>query len=223
MPRILAIGDIHGCSTALDALLQFVRPAADDRIITLGDYVDRGPDSRGVLDRLVELYRSGQLIPLRGNHEVMMLAAEDSNSAFEFWTAVGGREALDSYSTDSLVDIPTSHWHFVKNQCLDWHESDRHIFVHASLVYDLPMDEQPTEILMWEPISERTRRHQSGKTMVCGHTEQRGGWPIVLPGIIGLDTWCYGDGWLTCLDVASGRIWQANQAGQTRSGYLDVR
>src|SRR5437868_5447379 len=71
--RYLAIGDIHGHADVLRQLLEFVQPRPEDRIITLGDYVDRGPDSSGVLDQLVALYATGQLIPLRGNHDVMML------------------------------------------------------------------------------------------------------------------------------------------------------
>ena len=73
--RLLAISDIHGCSRAFDTLLDAVAPKPDDQIITLGDYVDRGPDSRGVLDRLVALHDTGRLIALRGNHDVMMLEA----------------------------------------------------------------------------------------------------------------------------------------------------
>ena len=71
--RTLAIGDIHGCLTALKALLDFVAPAPDDRLITLGDYVDRGPDSHGVLDLMIDLHTQGRVIALRGNHEEMMI------------------------------------------------------------------------------------------------------------------------------------------------------
>lgn len=77
MNRHLAIGDIHGCIKALTTLLDFVRLRKDDTIITLGDYVDRGPDSRAVLDLVIELDSSHHLVPLRGNHEIMMLDARD--------------------------------------------------------------------------------------------------------------------------------------------------
>ncbi|MCE9532075.1 MAG: metallophosphoesterase, partial [Planctomycetes bacterium] len=70
--RLLAIGDIHGCRTALDHLLELVQLLPGEMVITLGDYVDRGPDTKGVLDRLIDLHLAGQLIALRGNHEVMM-------------------------------------------------------------------------------------------------------------------------------------------------------
>ena len=71
--RVLAIGDIHGCSGALDALLSAVAVQPDDTLVTLGDYVDRGPDSRGVLDRLIALCRSRYVVALRGNHDQMMV------------------------------------------------------------------------------------------------------------------------------------------------------
>ena len=71
--RTLAIGDVHGASSALDALMNFVKPTADDVLVFLGDYVDRGPDSKGVLDRLMAWSESLQMVCLRGNHEQMML------------------------------------------------------------------------------------------------------------------------------------------------------
>lgn len=222
MPRLLAIGDIHGCSKALAALLDFVRPMPDDRIVTLGDYIDRGPDSRGVLEQLIQLHATGQLIALRGNHELMMLRAVASMPTLEFWLAVGGREALASYG-GGIEHIPNEHWDFVRHKCVDWYETERHFFVHANVVPDMALADQPTEILHWDIVSPRTPPHESGKLMLCGHTEQSGGWPLVLPHLICLDTWCYGGGWLTCLDVRSGRLWQANQQGETRSGYIDVR
>src|SRR4051812_40922994 len=76
--RTLAIGDIHGCSKALDALLALVKPGPQDQIVTLGDYVSRGPDSRGVVDRLVRLSKGGRLVALRGNHEQMMMDGRES-------------------------------------------------------------------------------------------------------------------------------------------------
>src|SRR5690348_9795781 len=90
--RLLAIGDIHGCLRAFTTLLDLVALHPDDQIITLGDYVDRGPDSRGVLDRLVALYDTGRLIPLRGNHDVMMLGAREIPDPF--WLGFGGAATL---------------------------------------------------------------------------------------------------------------------------------
>src|SRR5436190_23316404 len=99
--RVLAIGDIHGCLGPLDDLLAWVKPAPDDLVVTLGDYVDRGPDSRGVLDRLIGLKRSGaKLVCLRGNHEVMMLDARKGGPAEkQTGLSLGGVQRLASYGT----------------------------------------------------------------------------------------------------------------------------
>src|SRR5947209_8595634 len=98
--RILAIGDIHGCSRALDALLAAVAPSADDLIITLGDYVDRGLDSAGVIDRLIRLSTTHSLIALRGNHEEMMLDARRAPEYLHVWKRCGGDTALISYAPE---------------------------------------------------------------------------------------------------------------------------
>lgn len=224
MPRTLAIGDIHGCLTALDTLLGFIQPRPDDQLVFLGDYVDRGPDSKGVLDRLIELKRSQDMICLLGNHEVMMVLAGQGQEV-RFWLSCGGKEALESYARPNgialLEDIPQAHWRFVQSACTDWYETPTHVFVHANLQPDIPLKEQGTEWIHWQPLDRlRHRPHVSGKTMVCGHTEQRSGRPLSLKHAICIDTWVYGDGWLTCLDVQSGEYWQANELGTTRTGRL---
>jgi serine/threonine protein phosphatase 1 len=222
--RTLAIGDIHGCSAALDALLAAVSPTPDDQIVTLGDYVDRGPDTRGVLDRLLELDRSHRLAPLRGNHEIMMMDAR--THGLGLWSQVGGDQTLASYTQDGqparLSDVPKEHWEFIEHRCLPWHETPTHIFVHAGLHPDVPLREQDEYDLFWQRLHpEFLRPHASGKTVICGHTAQHTGEPLNLGHTICIDTWVYAAGWLTCLDASSGHIWQANQAGQVREGWLD--
>jgi serine/threonine protein phosphatase 1 len=226
MGRTLAIGDIHGCRAALDTLLGFVQPKPTDQLVFLGDYVDRGPDSKGVLDRLIELRRQHDIVCLRGNHEIMMLGARLGRDDCRFWIACGGGEALASYArTDGVgtfEDIPSDHWHFLERACVDWYETPTHIFVHANLHPDTPLAEQPTDWLHWQPISKLSHRpHGSGKAMICGHTQQRTGVPLRLMKAVCVDTWAYGDGWLTCLDVESGEYWQATELGQTRTGMLE--
>jgi serine/threonine protein phosphatase 1 len=223
--RTLAIGDIHGCSQALRALLDVVRPGPGDQVITLGDYVDRGPDSYGVVEQLLALHRGGRLVALRGNHEDMMLHARHGREDLRLWVACGGKEALASYSplgdAGKLVDVPDQHWNFFENVCVEWHETETHIFVHANVYPHLPMDEQPGHMLRWETIDEfSSAPHSSGKVLVCGHTQQRSGLPLNLGHAICIDTRVYGGGWLTCLDVATGRLWQANQAGRVRTLWL---
>jgi serine/threonine protein phosphatase 1 len=216
--RTLAIGDIHGCSVAFDTLLQQVAPQPDDLLITLGDYVDRGPDSRGVLDRLCRLRRHHRLVALRGNHDQMMVEVRNGWLPESEWRLCGGGTTLLSYG--SLDDVPDAHWQFLQQHCVNYHETDRHFFVHATVEPDLPLAAQAEWLLLWEKLSD-PRPHVSGKVMVCGHTRQPSGLPLNLGHTICIDTWVYGPGWLTCLEIESGRIWQANQRGEQRQFQLD--
>lgn len=223
--RTLAIGDVHGCSVALDALLAFVKPGPRDLVVTLGDYVSRGPDSRGVMERLVEMSKVGRLVALRGNHEQMMMDARESPGDLGLWTMCGGDAALRSYATideeGNLVDVPDDHWHFLDHFCLNYYETATNIFVHAGLHPGTPMHEQPTYLLRWEFFNDPAP-HDSGKVMVCGHTPQRDGRPRNIGHAICIDTGAgMPGGWLTCLETDSGRIYQANQAGETRESWAE--
>src|SRR6187549_2031183 len=95
--RTLAIGDIHGCYKSLTKVAEYVRFSSDDLIVTLGDYVNRGPDSRLVIEWLSARESELKLVPLRGNHELMMLAADKSDRHFDEWISCGGDAALRSY------------------------------------------------------------------------------------------------------------------------------
>jgi serine/threonine protein phosphatase 1 len=224
--RTLAIGDIHGCARALAGVLAAAAPTAEDRVVTLGDYVDRGPDSRGVLEVLLGLHATGRLTALRGNHEQMLLDARLGGENFRLWLACGGTRTLASYGVAvptlaTLEDIPARHWHFIEDALVDTYEAERHFFVHANAYPELPLAEQPPYMLLWEKLIEPCA-HVSGKVMVCGHTRQRNGLPRHLGTTICLDTGAHErNGWLTCLDVASRRYWQANEQGQVRSGILE--
>jgi serine/threonine protein phosphatase 1 len=214
--RTIAIGDIHGCSMALDALLDATRPRPGDTIVTLGDYINRGPNSRGVLDRLIDLGRRCRLVPLLGNHDQMLLEAR-SGLHPTTWLGMGGVATLDSYGPgrDIGLILPAHIW-FLEG-CRDYHETDTHIFVHANYYPDLPMSEQPVMMLRWESLREATPGpHESGKTVVVGHTSQKGGEILDLGYLKCIDTYCYGGGWLTGLDVKTGEVWQANQSGEVR-------
>ena len=220
--RVLAIGDIHGCLAALQTLDRHLAFGPDDLVIALGDYVDRGPDSKGVIDFLIELRkRTPRLVTLRGNHEVMMLAARTQGlDYFEGWLSAGGEQTLASYKAESLADIPEAHWQFLEST-LSIYETRTHFFVHANVFPHLPLREQPDSVIYWERISTHEPRHCSGKTMVCGHTPQQSGKPLNLGHTVCIDTWVYGEGWLTCLDVTSGQYWQANQRGEQAEGRLE--
>jgi serine/threonine protein phosphatase 1 len=221
--RHLAIGDIHGCFTALTTLAAHVPFEPTDTLITLGDYVNRGPDSFAVLNWLIAQRHRGQLIAIRGNHEVMMLEARDSDLKFSRWQHCGGAATLASYSPlgdgGRLADVPEEHWQFLE-ATKPFFEIDTHFFVHANAHADYPLAEQPEYMLYWETFG-NPAPHESGKIMICGHTSQKSGQPRNVGHAICIDTWVYGDGWLTCLDVGSGKYWQANQHGATRSGCID--
>ena len=227
--RTLAIGDVHGCAAAFDAVLDAAAPRAGDVVVTLGDYVDRGPDSRGVLDRLVRWpvdRPEARLVPLRGNHEVMMLDARKSPADAHRWLSCGGEAALLSYAgrpggPGQLEDVPAAHWTILEDRLLGYFETDTHFFVHANAYADRPLDEQPDFMLYWESWHEPPPPHENGKVMVCGHTAQRSGFPRVTPYAICLDTAACRGQWLTCLCCETGELWQANQAGETRSLWLD--
>jgi serine/threonine protein phosphatase 1 len=222
--RHLAVGDIHGCFNALSVLADLVPFRPDDVLITLGDYVNRGPDSHAVLDWLIAYKKRGGLVALRGNHEIMMLEARDSDEAYRRWLGYGGQQTLASYShfgdAGQLADIPQEHWSFLENDLAPWHETKSHIFVHANAYPDVPMAEQPEFALYWEPFADPPA-HESGKTLICGHTSQKTGRPRNIGHAVCIDTWAYGAGWLTCLDVGSGQFWQANRSGATRCDWLD--
>jgi serine/threonine protein phosphatase 1 len=224
--RILAIGDIHGCSIAFDTLLQAVEPRPEDLLVTLGDYVDRGPDSRGVLERLLQWKQTHRLVALAGNHEQMILEARQDPEVYAGWLTVGGDMTLISYGREgqpgTLSDVPAEHWTFLED-CRDWLETERFVFVHANLEPNLPLEQQPLSALRWQKFADPLP-HVSGKTMICGHTRQISGLPRNLGYAVCIDTWVYGAGWLTCLEPVTGHVWQANQLGQRRELWLaDLR
>jgi len=226
--RTFAIGDIHGYPAALDQLLEAVGFGGEDVLITVGDYVDRGPNSKGVLDRLIELHATGRLIPLLGNHEEMLFdaLADPAGMACGLWRGAGGNQTLASYGLvkglpSDLRLIPPEHVQFLREACRDHHETATHLFTHANLDPALPLEDQTGEMLRWRKLG-TPPRHVSGKVLVCGHTRQFNGWPFVSPSAICLDTALYSGGWLTCLEVETGRFWQVNKAGDLRESRLDA-
>ena len=219
--RSLAIGDIHGCHGALAALLARVEPAADDELIFIGDYIDRGPNSHEVLDTLIELKQRRRCVFLRGNHEVMVLGARDSAWKADLWRSAGGAEMLQSYGVEFgdnwAVAIPEAHWRFLE-ATVRYHETAGQIFVHGCAAPDVEMADQPDWMLFWEKF-DRLKPHKSGKRVVCGHTPQRSGIPRNAGFAVCIDTRPLG-GWLTCLDAGTDEYWQASEKGETRTGRL---
>lgn len=221
--RLIAIGDIHGALPALDQLLAQIQPAATDTLVFLGDVVDRGCCSRQTIDRILELESSTTVIPLFGNHEEMMLRARGGGGALDYWLINGGDATLLSYGTDAaalhLDAIPQAHWDYLES-CEDYYETPTTIFVHALYDPDLSMGGQSSQMLRWEKW-QNPGPHRSGKFVVCGHTSQRNALPCRLPHAVCIDTYAYGGGWLTALDVHAGTLWQANLRGDHRVIHLE--
>jgi Calcineurin-like phosphoesterase len=221
--RTLAIGDIHGCRRALTTLLHAVKPTKKDQVIFLGDYVDRGPDSPGVINTLLSLQSRSKTVFLRGNHEAMMLDARESFLKSEIWQNCGGFETVISYGTEYRTDweslVPDAHWSFLEKTVRTF-ETSKQIFVHACLDPTLDLNEQSDWILFWEYF-EKIRPHKTGKKVICGHTPQPKGLIADVGYAICIDTGCVYGGWLTCLDVDSGHYWQANEKGEIRQDKLD--
>lgn len=216
--RVLAVGDIHGCFHALTALAQAV-PFTDYAVlVTLGDHVDRGPNSREVIDWLLDWGRSHQVVCLRGNHEIIMMDALKDRFALRPWLEVGGMATMESYQGGKA--IPPEHRAFLENT-LPWWETDTHIFVHASVNPALPMEKQTDPDLYWKRVDFSAPPHLSGKTVVCGHSAHKDGVPKSNGHLTCIDTWAYGGGWLTALDISAGVYWQARESGEIRRGVLE--
>lgn len=217
--RVIAIGDPHGCAQALRVILTAIEPSPDDTIVVLGDCVDRGPDSRGVIEQLLELRERTKLVPLLGNHEEMMLNYLDGRPQPDDWLLCGGAETLDSYrDDDGPWTIPDEHVEFIRTWG-DYWETDSHFFVHGGYDPEAPLVGQRWNIFRWQSLRhELPAAHCSGKTAIVGHTSQKTGEILDVGYLKCIDTYCYGYGWLTALDTTGGQIWQADREGNMHTG-----
>ena len=221
-PRTIAIGDVHGCSLALEALLAAIGPRPDDVIVTLGDYVNRGPDSRGVIDRLIELERQCTLVPILGNHDQMFLAALAGERRGVFGPAGhGGR------SDAHVLRRPADH-----RGRPGAHPAAHRAFLGAAAITTRPIPtssstrsttrtwrwtSNPRLWLRWESLRDGIPDpHVSGKRAIVGHSSQKSGEILDLGHLVCIDTFCYGGGWLTALDVDTDEVWQVNRQGESR-------
>lgn len=222
--RTIAVGDIHGCSDALAAVIDAVAPGPTDTVVTLGDYIDRGPGSREVLDQLIRLAGRCRLVPLLGNHEEALLDALGDKDALRRWLTLGGADTLRSYGWAPggprrvLADwFPKPHREFIA-ACRGYFETPGHLFVHAGYVPELPLGEQPALALRWRVTDPAVAvPHHSGKVAVVGHTPQQSGEVLDLGFLVCIDTNCARGGWLTALEVGTGQVWQADRTGRLRA------
>jgi len=172
--RTFAIGDIHGCARTLRHLVtQVIRLAPGDNLYLLGDLIDRGPDSKGVLDFIFQLAAAGyNVTSVRGNHEEMCLRAPYNRSAMDMWSANGGLATLESFQADGPGDIPHRYLHLLHS--LPYYVLlDAFVIVHAGLNFDLedpfdPFDD--TGAMLWTRSDAVDRQRIGGRRLVCGHT-----------------------------------------------------
>ncbi|MCQ4159614.1 serine/threonine protein phosphatase [Roseomonas sp. GC11] len=213
--RVYAIGDVHGCAGRLAALHARIardwqaRPAPRCAVVHLGDYVDRGPDSAAVLDLLLGPgpVPGAEAIPLRGNHEAMMLAALTAgpgSSAEEHWLWNGGDATLASYGAqDAGFAPPPAHLALLRGLPLSWEMGD-YLFVHAGIDPRRPLAAQGAQEVLWirEPFLSWPRPFP--RVVVHGHTPCRA--PELRPNRIGIDTGAVAGGPLTCLVLEADRL-----------------
>jgi len=202
--RIFAFGDIHGCLKELQALMKRVPCEPEDLLVFLGDYIDRGPDSRGVIDYLIDL---GTQFPssvfLKGNHEAMFLDYLAGRDRINFLFNGGGK-TLQNYMEGDSLRVPRTHMDFF-NRLEPFFETKNFIFVHAGLRHGNPLDQQREEDLLWIREEFIETDYDWGKTVVFGHTPQPE--PRLTPNKIGLDTGAVYGHSLSCCEVRQRLFW----------------
>jgi diadenosine tetraphosphatase ApaH/serine/threonine PP2A family protein phosphatase len=202
-----AIGDVHGCLDKLVRLLARCRAHAGDRrrrVVFVGDYIDRGPDSRGVIETLLKLQRSEpDVICLRGNHEALMLEAVETGDE-DLWLLNGGGQTLASYGVSQALDLPA--------ELVEWADAlpllfddGRRLFVHAGLNPRVALDRQTEQDLLWIREPFLSSRREFGRLIVHGHTPLRSGVPDLRSNRLNIDTAAVFGGPLTAAVFAEHR------------------
>ena len=221
--RIYVIGDIHGRSDLLAKMVLAIEsdlrtsPVVDGLTVTLGDYVDRGPDSKGVLDRLAKNPFPTEYIALKGNHEVLLEAFLRDPAVGSQWRQLGGLETLHSYgvsvaavmigkgfeeASDALRQaIPEEHLQFLASLKLSVSVGD-YFLCHAGVRPGVALEKQSAEDLLWIRDEFLNSKKNFGKVVVHGHTPTDA--PEVLPTRINIDTGAFATGQLTCLVLERG-------------------
>ena len=215
--RLLAIGDSHGCFRQLFILItEVINLKREDKLVMLGDYIDRGAESKEVLDLIMELISDGyDIVPLMGNHEDMMINAHRSPLDNYNWMLNGGDETLRSFGVLSAKEIDKIYIDFISAMPL-YHIIGNFIFVHGGFNDDIDDPFEDEYSMMWERRYEYNSPVFEGKTIIHGHrphslTELREQIKHK-PSVINIDTGCvygkdYGLGNLTAIDLNSMKLY----------------
>lgn len=169
--RKFVIGDIHGCSRTFRSLVeQNMKLTTEDELYLLGDYVDRGPDSKGVIDYIFELRSSGfSVYCIKGNHEELMLQSEKSANDRQRWLINGGRETLKSFGVDSISEIDEKYIQFLES--LDYYlEIDNFLLVHGGFNFKVEDPFKDFQSMMWIRYFEVDDKILKGRIILHGHT-----------------------------------------------------
>jgi serine/threonine protein phosphatase 1 len=222
--RLYVIGDIHGRSDLLDRMITAIsrdledHPVQTSLTVTLGDYIDRGPDSRGVIERLMRNPFPTPLVALKGNHESLFETFLADPSIADQWRRLGGLETLHSYGVpvasvmmgknfaqaaeDLRAAVPQAHLEFLKSLWTSL-PVGKYFLCHAGVRPGVPLDRQNEEDLLWIREDFLASRADFGKVVVHGHTPTEA--PEVLPNRINIDTGAFMTGRLTCAVLDKGR------------------
>ena len=171
MPRTFVISDIHGCcKTFKKLLLETIIIKRSDKIYCVGDYVDRGKDSKGVIDLIVKLRSDGyNIYTLRGNHEQMMIDAVKDEQRLKHWLRNGGTQTLMSFGISSINELPYLYVNFLK-RTKKFIETDKYVIVHAGLNFRSANPFKDKEAMLWTRDEYFVRSKIKNKVMIHGHT-----------------------------------------------------
>lgn len=198
---IFAIGDVHGCVDELRLLLNRLPRTSETTIVFLGDYIDRGPSSREVIETVLELGQQSQVVALMGNHEAMFIDYLDdpTSSAAGAFIYNGGSATLASYADGDGVVIPRAHDEFLRSLPI-LYQSEQNVFVHAGLP-QIALDqidlERDRSAILWTRGKFLKSTYDWGKVVVHGHTRVTRA--EILPNRINIDTGCVYEGQLTAI------------------------
>jgi serine/threonine protein phosphatase 1 len=215
--RLFVIGDIHGCLKELNILLENILKQLnkEDWLIFIGDYIDRGPSTAGVVNLLLKLQQSyPNFIFLKGNHEAMLLNFIDGQRSMQSgYLKHGGKETFESYQVQPIeifenptAGIPGNHIDFYKNLELGIH-AGQFLITHAGINPNLPIHAQTENELLWSREGFVDRPHPWPYTIVFGHTPFKDV-NIEMPYKIGIDTGLVYGNLLSCMELQEGIIFQ---------------
>lgn len=213
MGKIFAIGDIHGCISHLDRMVAMLDiDKEEDTLVFVGDYIDRGPDPKGVIDYIIDIRKNlKNVVCLLGNHEEMFLNYCLDRRNEDLYMYNGGLRTLASYGlfpkgTEELI-LPPNHREFFAS-LRTYHETDNYIFVHAGLRPGIPLDRQDRNDLLWIRFEFIKSPYDFGKTVVYGHTPVSLDKPLIDENKVNIDTGAVYGGRLTCIELPEMKIYQ---------------